>query len=530
MEKMYSYVESYDRTQYEGIALEFSEVNYVQAKYIHAVDPACQGNRLVEALPPMRTWEQCNDDFTKVPPWTPDIRGKGKMERHQMADHLSDFRIVREVVSEIDTEIYSAIVRCYKERIPYDFPGGSMEAVGFYKATRKAVPGTLILGESGAGKTTAVLHALSYLPQLIIHEMKNARMYQIPYLNVSCSPDGSVKNFLDICIEELEKITGDFSLHRTKSTADEKTKLFRNLALRFNVGVIVVDEIQNLLKAKNKIILNHFLMLSNDLSIPFVFVGTRNVYQFLKGCEFFTQRRLGREIQVERFLYGSLWEDFLQKLWKYQWTREVIPLSVEMERVFYEVSGGIIDRVVTLYLIAQKKAILLECDLPEYFTPAFVRDIAETDFSLSSGELQILAKEGAGTTKQIPCDLRYGRLVDSMIIEEENPHMKQKKTKKKEEEKIRLESIKIAMIENVRILTDNQIPISKIEGVFHKIKKVQNILEMSEEELLKEMMKRLILDIEEFAQKESQRNIKKEKRKKEILRKEDFPVLQAEGI
>lgn len=530
MERIYSYVESYDRTQYEEIALEFSEVNNVQARYIHAIDPACQGNRLIEALPPIRTWEQCNDDFTKVPAWTPDIREAGKMERHQMADHLTDFRIVREIISEIDTEIYSVILRCYKERIPYDFPGSSAEQVGFYKPTRKTVPGTLILGDSGAGKTTAVLHALSYLPQLIVHEMKNARMYQVPYINVSCSPDGSVKNFLDLCIEELERITGDFSLHHTKSTADEKTKLFRNLALRFNVGVIVVDEIQNLLKAKSKIILNHFLMLSNDLSIPFIFVGTPNVYQFLKGCEFFTQRRLGREIPVNRFLYGVLWEDFLQKLWKYQWTREEIPLTPEMVRVFYEVSGGIIDRVIELYLITQKKAILLGCDLPEYFTPAFVRGVAETDFSLSSSGLQILATEGSGTTKQIPCDLRYGRLVDSMIIEEENPHMKQKKAKKKEEEKIKLETIKIAMIENVRILTDNQIPISKIEGVFRKVKKVQNILEVSEEELLKEMMKRLILDIEEFEQKESQRNTKKGKMKKEILRKEEFPMLQAEEI
>ena len=46
--------------------------------------------------------------------------------------------------------------------------------------------------------------------------MKNARMYQIPYINVSCSPDGSVKTFFDLCIEELERITGEIFYQKQK--------------------------------------------------------------------------------------------------------------------------------------------------------------------------------------------------------------------------------------------------------------------------------------------------------------------------
>ena len=115
----------------------------------------------------MRNWKQCNEDFEKLPAWTPDVRKEEQLVRYQLADQLSDFRIAREVIPDIDMEIHSALMRCYKQRIPYEIPGSTSEQVGFYKTTRATVPGSLILGDSGAGKTTAVLHALSYYPSLL---------------------------------------------------------------------------------------------------------------------------------------------------------------------------------------------------------------------------------------------------------------------------------------------------------------------------------------------------------------------------
>lgn len=407
MQKISSYVENFERTQYEETTRMFSEGGQVKARYVKAFDKTVQGHRLIEALPPMRDWKHCNLDFEQCPDWTEDIRKESAFIRYQLADHLSDFRITREFITEIDSELYSAIIRCYKQRIPNEMPGGRFGECGFYKTTNQSVPGVLILGDSGAGKTTAVLHALSYLPQLIVHEMENARMYQIPYINVVCPPDGSVKNFFDLCIEEFERITGNSFQHYKRATADEKAELFRNLALRFHLGIVIVDEIQNLLKAKNRLILNHFLVLANELSLPFVFVGTNNIVPFLKGAEFFTLRRIGKEIHVGRFKKDSIWENFLRKLWKYQWTQEEIPFTQEMSDIFYYESSGIIDRAIELYRNAQKKAIKIGIDTKESFTPEFVKSIANRDFSLSSEGLQILAAEGSGIGKGIPCDLQY---------------------------------------------------------------------------------------------------------------------------
>lgn len=530
MECNVSYIETYERTQYEKIGLEFSRIHQVEARYIHAIDPVYQGNRLIEALPPMRSWKQCNEDFEKLPEWTPAMRKEEQLVRYQLADHLSDFRITREVIPDIDMEIHSALMRCYKQRIPYDMPGSSSEQVGFYKTTKATVPGALILGDSGAGKTTAVLHALSYIPQLIVHEMKNARMYQIPYINVSCSPDGSVKTFFDLCIEELERITGEIFYQKAKATADDKARLFRNLALRFNIGAIIVDEIQNLLKAKNRIILNQFLMLSNDLSIPFIFVGTNQVLPFLKESEFFTQRRIGREIHVNRFQRDVLWDDFLNKLWEFQWTRKQIPLTSEMNQTFYEQSGGIIDRAIELYRNSQKKAIQMGIDEPDSFTPDFVRSVSETDYSLSSEGLQTLALEGAGTTKKIPNDLRQERTSflsskSESLGETLERTIRQRKVIGKSD-KNRLEQLKFRVIENVRTFIDEEVPLAKIEKGFYKVNREQNALQMDETQLTKEVLKTLLVSEEQGSKKSRKKNVENSQKEKTILYKEDFPIYQ----
>lgn len=528
MERKVSYMEAYERTQYEKIGLEFSKIHQVEAKYIHAIDPMHQGNLLIESLPPMRNWKQCNEDFEKLPAWTPDVRKEEQLVRYQLADQLSDFRIAREVIPDIDMEIHSALMRCYKQRIPYEIPGSTSEQVGFYKTTRATVPGSLILGDSGAGKTTAVLHALSYIPQLIVHEMKNARMYQIPYINVSCSPDGSVKTFFDLCIEELERITGEIFYQKAKATADDKARLFRNLALRFNIGVIIVDEIQNLLKAKNKIILNQFLMLSNDLSIPFVFVGTNQVLPFLRESAFFTQRRIGREIHVKRFQKDLLWDDFLNKLWEFQWTRKPIPLTPDMNQTFYEQSGGIIDRAIELYRNSQKKAIQMGIDEPEMFTPEFVRSISETDYSLSNEGLHTLALEGSGTTKRIPDDLRQERIScllqkSASLDETLEKTIRQKKIIGKSE-KNRLEQLKFRVIENVRSFTDGEVPLAKIEKGFYEVNRAKNVLQMDEAQLTKEVLKTLLAIGEQSSEKSGKKNLENSKKEKKALYKDDFPI------
>lgn len=38
----------------------------------------------------------------------------------------------------------------------------------------------------------------------------------------------------------------------------------------------------------------------------------------------------------------------IQELWQFQWLKEYIPLTQELNDVFYNETAGIIDRVITL--------------------------------------------------------------------------------------------------------------------------------------------------------------------------------------
>lgn len=536
MKPINNYVNLFKRTQYEDISLNFATVTKVVARYIQSFDASVRGNRLIEALPPMRSSEQCNYDFEHSPYWTPDVRQESEIIRCQRLNHLSEFRIARDFTADVDMDIYSAIVRCYMTRVPMDVPGCSDDGVGFYKIKKSTVPGVLILGDSGAGKTTAVEHALSYIPQLIVHEMEDSRMFQVPYITVVCPPDGSVKNFFDLCIEELERITGikDTS-SKINSTADVKSKVFRRLAKRFNVGLIVVDEIQNLLSSRNKIILNHFLVLSNELNIPFVFVGTNNIAPYLHESPFFTQRRIGSEIHVGRFKKDLLWEMFMKRMWKFQWTQEEIPLTKEFSDLFYKESGGIIDRAMELYRNAQKRAIKMHMDTKDSFTPDFVHNISSTDFSLSYGGLNILAEEGPLTLKQIPCDLRHGLEEQKKLFEPVQicVHAQADKYRElyTESPKSKLDTVKFNVIENVGTFTKGQFSIYQIEKAFNLLQKEFDVLTMDETELSMKVLKCLMENKDSIAE-TSDKSVTKQKagkKLKTIICASELPVFEGIG-
>lgn len=300
MEKQ-SYYDSYDRTQYEDIAMKFSQRKNVQARYIRPSDCFDLGNKLIEALPPLRTVQECFDDFEKNPFWSPEMRRKDKNERRSLVSHLSEFRIARDFIAAVGEENHRAMVQCYRLRRKRMDIVSNSELLNHYLVMEGKVPGALIAGGSGTGKTTTVIHALNYYPQVIIHEFQDSRMYQVTYIKVECPADGSIKNFFDLCLEELEQAVGYELKKYSYKTADAKEGLFRHQAARFNLGILVIDEIQNLLSSKNKNIMKYFLTLSNETKIPLVFVGTNEIMDYLKNSNFFIQRRIGREIHVMRF-------------------------------------------------------------------------------------------------------------------------------------------------------------------------------------------------------------------------------------
>ncbi|MFQ6949123.1 MAG: TniB family NTP-binding protein [Blautia hansenii] len=515
------YYAGFERTQYEEYGLSFTAKKQVKARYIQTEDLSDHGNFLIEALPPLRTETECFQDFEKTPFWSSEMRKEGKRFRKNMVSHLSEFRIARGYISAIDEEVHRALVECYRIRtLKVDTEGDSY---GQFFIEEGKISGALISGGSGTGKTTAIMHALQYYPQVIIHEFENARFCQIPYIKVECPADGSIKNFFDLCLEEFEKLLS-FDTHKNScKTKDSKAQLFRNLATRWNLGLLVIDEIQNLLIQKNRELFNYFLNLSNQLKVPLFFVGTPEILYYIQGSNFFLQRRIGIEIRVERFSEDFLWTDFMERLWHSQWTREPIPLTTELSEVFYRESGGIIDRVIALYTQAQKEAIQLEMDTADAFTPAFIQEVSQIYFSSSQKGLHHIARNESHGYSEVPDDLKEPQMLNTSVYGRVLPTIEQQLSAETyllndKEEKQNLELLKQKVIANIVGIMGRLYRLDQIEKAIEVVEKSLNLLQTDEACITKEVLKILLNEVQE--QKKTKR---KEKLHKPILEEMELP-------
>ena len=227
-----------------------------------------------------------------------------------------------------------------------------------------------LIGTSGMGKTRTVERILSLYPQLIEHsrEQNGGPFLQITYLHIECPHDGSVNALCRSILAEVDRLTGNNykeKFHITDRTTLEtlKSTLVHILAVHY-VGIIVIDEIQNLVSSrKNREDLFNFIVsLSNSLNVPLLFVGTPKIYKFLTS-NMRTARRFGTRgfIQWKPLPRDSReWKTFVTALWHcsmLQQDPESIP--EEIEDKLFECSFGIVEILLKLYILTQNRILYL---------------------------------------------------------------------------------------------------------------------------------------------------------------------------
>lgn len=345
-------------------------------------------NALIAKLPPVRSEKEYIKSFEKGPYIDEAERSLSVSERALCVSRLTEFREAREFGYAVDFRIAEALRKGYrlskkKDVVQDDGLGGSV-----YKKIEGDTTAFVLIGPSGVGKTTVVNSSLDYYEQVITHVEEQYVAKQVVYIKVECPPDDSIKSFYDSCIYEMEKAI-DYELPDKKrcKTTDQKEQLFKRIAARWNLGLLIIDEIQNLLATKNNNLMNQFLTLTNELSVPIIFIGTDKIMDYFYESEFLTKRRLGVEIHTTAYKKDALWDRLMQNLWQYQWMQEYVPLTEELSEVFYKETGGIINRVVDLFANSQREAIFSRRDKIKNFTPAFIQKVSEKYYSLSRGSL-----------------------------------------------------------------------------------------------------------------------------------------------
>ena len=243
-----------------------------------------------------------------------------------------------------------------------------------YQPARSTAQSMSVIGCSGIGKTTTINNILSAYPQVIYHEKYN--FTQIVYLKIDCPHDGSLKSLclhffraVDIALDTNYEAKYALKRHGIETLLN----LMRQIANFHAIGLLIIDEIQHL-NVKNSggadKMLNFFVTLVNVISLPVIMVGTPKARPIFES-ELRAGRRsagfgsvLWEPIKNEpnftsgERIFKSEWNAFTDALWRYQWLKKAdLVLTDEIRDCLYDLSQGILDITVKLFVLAQINAI-----------------------------------------------------------------------------------------------------------------------------------------------------------------------------
>lgn len=532
MQMSKKYLVNYLRSQYEDIAVKFDSLKIVEARYIEQKEIMHQGNDLIEALPRMKNDIESIEDFEYFPFYDEKECLYSDKERALAIMRLDHFRIAREYTALLDDCIAIALRRCYVSRKKFNLESMEclLETGKFYrdceyrKIEGSKVQGFTLIGVSGGGKSTSISSALAYYPQVIVHEEADNRAIQIVYLKVECPADGSIKAFYDSCFSEFEEVLGaEIPGVKRSKTTDSKALLFKKLALRYNLGLLVIEEIQNL-SIKREDTMNQFLTLTNDTQIPIVFVGTYKACNRVFDIDFRLGRRGGANIEVKRFIQGDYWDYLMSNMWKYQWVKVFVPLTPELSELFYSETGGIIDRVINLFQMVQLDAIQSGV---EKITKSGIKNISKKYFSTTRKMIHTIDNfEDRMRYEDIysPSDINKSKeeLLNKLKYQSTVKNIINKDRNSKKEDFLLLRK---KIVINIKSLLGNQIAIQDIEDAINELSRKDTFFNKSEAELNMDIIQHLLSNSRDTSNKES-----KKKRKNKIIDDTamELPIIEGE--
>ncbi len=361
-------------------------------------------NPFIEALPKIFTADDVVDKFTVLPEISDKDRNKPENLRYHIIKRAKNFIQPLPIHITLERKLSSLIRRGYLSRNPVDksflqslriLNGLDDESIiensiqDELNNIRSTADSLSIIGISGIGKTTAIERLLLMYPQVIKHfeyNGTNLTRTQIVWLKIDCPYDGNLSTLCKSFFTAIDDILGTRYLEKFGYSNRITSTMLINmtkLAWRYGIGVLVIDEIQHLLNAKNDMeeMLNFFVTLTNTVGIPTVLIGTSKAQKIFKG-NFRQARRAASEgsIMWDRMKKDSEeWNFFMESIWEFQGLKKIAKLTDKLIDAFYDECQGITAVAVNLFLLAQERALQ---DSKEEITIGIIRETAKNDLQM----------------------------------------------------------------------------------------------------------------------------------------------------
>ena len=319
---------------------------------------------LVKKLPPMLSGNELEKALTILPEYDPAIINANEAMRLIALTDLYKVFVPNQMSREIYSKLYLALLRSLQKkesklRVKQTLENHRAILQQEYSGILGGSDSFTIIGSSGIGKSSSISHSVQLVTKTPVIEMESPYSKILPCVLVQCPFDSSVKGLLLEIIRVVDEQLGSSYYPKATSaraTTDMLIGTVSQICLN-HVGILVVDEIQNVAISKNgRNLLGALLQLINCSGISICMVGTPECTEFFTQAMQLARRSLG--LQYEAMEYGVEFEQLCQILFQYQYVKNPAELDDATIRWLYEHSNGNVSSIKTLLHDAQEIAIL----------------------------------------------------------------------------------------------------------------------------------------------------------------------------
>ncbi len=319
---------------------------------------------IIHILPSMKSGADLFSALEVLPKYDDTIRTEDVPVRLMALSDLYRIYVPSQMSLEIYSKMYLALLRSLKKK-------GTKLAVQQKNQNYKAViqqeysgimggsDSFTIIGASGIGKSSAISRAITLITENRVIEVENPYTKIIPCICVQCPFDSSVKGMLLEILRKVDEMIDSKYYEnalRARTTTDMLIGNVSQVALN-HIGLLVVDEIQNVCNSKNgKSLVGMLTQLINNSGISICMVGTPESAVFFEQAVQLARRSLGLRYDVME--YGTDFRNFCEIVFSYQYVKQKTEITDGIVEWLYEHTSGNISVVVSLIHDAQEIAIL----------------------------------------------------------------------------------------------------------------------------------------------------------------------------
>lgn len=213
---------------------------------------------LIMNMPEMKQGQELISSLSVLPEYNEKIRDENQAIRLIALSAIHRIYIPSEMSIEIYSKMYLALLKSLQKK---ETNIAVKQRYENYKAIQQqSYSGILggsdsftIIGTSGIGKSSAINRAISLITENRIIETDKPYTKIIPCLIVQCPFDSSVKGMLFEILRKVDETLGSnyyqYAL-KARATTDMLIGSVAQVALN-HIGMLVVDEIQNVVNSKN---------------------------------------------------------------------------------------------------------------------------------------------------------------------------------------------------------------------------------------------------------------------------------------